>query len=74
MVRKLPKHIIRTVGFLKFPDPCIRMRAGSGKALLNNFLDPFTPFNIETSTFRKKNKLSEFKKLRKNKMKTVCLF
>ena len=61
------------------PNPCLRIRKGSGTIFLRNVFDPTTAFNVELTTILTSGKLipkkeSAVHKLKKAKKVTVCLF
>jgi len=61
------------------PNPCIRLRKGSGKVFLQNFFDPSTAFDVEVSSLLMggnliKKKESAVHKLKRAPKVTTCLF
>ena len=69
MPHRLPK-IIWEHTKAGIPDPCIKVRKGSGKALAGILLNPLTSLLIETG----KGQKVDLKKLKKAKRVKRCLW
>ena len=67
-IRKLPKIMFEHTK-AGFPDPCIKVREGSGKALLGIVFNPFSSVLIEVGKGQK-----DLKKLRYRKKVKRCLW
>jgi hypothetical protein len=73
-IKKLP-HIIWKQKNAIIPDPCIKIKKGSGKILGNIIFDPTTAFDVQISSlFGKSSLIKQYKKLKKAKTKKVCLW
>jgi len=88
-IRKLVKHIgNHHNSLLSFsqkhtkagiPDPCIRVKKGTGRVFVENFFDPSTAFDVAVRPHLEKAKILKKKepkvhKLKRAKKHTVCLW
>jgi len=75
-LRKLPK-VMWEHSKAGIPDPCIKVRKGSGKVLTKVLFDPSTIIDVELGTLiggKKVAKKSQVARLKKHKKVKVCLW